>query len=236
MRTKQPWWLERLPKNIEAVCLLSYPRSGSNWVQYMIDKALGISPIKKSMMNTMYRSTLILPKKKYIIKLHGSESNGLDYDFDKLILVIRNPKEAIPRQHDYPGFAAFQHALEKNPEKAYSYVLPIIYYQKFPRDKLLLYYEDLLEDIEKPLHELKDFLGIDKDTIPEFIDKLGYHQTTSKGRLKRTPVSNDAPIFHSKKFSASFKLMIDQALLRKWPGLTRKYLVKYLEPMNRIGK
>lgn len=179
---------------IRRTLLLSYPRSGNSWVRYCVEtlskkktiKALvppynttdgmdklvsmGMSPMDKDSLTDTEYDEIILEKS------HIWEEE-FDYIFNqennsKLILIIRDYKECIPRNTNYDS-----HKYSVESEKFNS---NLIIFDNTNIDKLLIYYEDLIlqpkETLIKILKFLDEYNEMDLNT---FIEKLPEHKKNS---------------------------------------------------------
>lgn len=169
---------------VNRTLLLSYPRSGNTWLRYCVEVLTG----KKTMsalrppydtleslqrlpqMSNMDKNSLTPIDGDEIIleKSHKFFKNDEDL-FNKLVLVVRDYKEAIPR-----------HQPQLNQGSIDAYISPLISYDNFSGDKLVIYYEDL---ITKPKHTLKSLLTFlneyDETLLDNFIQNYDKHKKNS---------------------------------------------------------
>merc|ERR1712146_509889 len=149
--------------------LLSYPRSGNSWLRYCIEylterPTCGILYSNPTMLGNPANLPLarmagfsVDYTKTPIWKFHRKkEMNFLNYfnpQEEYLILILRNPKEAITRHE------------RKVPDKksllkdSFSYFENLTVYDEWnPEKRLLLLYEDLIKDPRKTLEKLFTFI------------------------------------------------------------------------------
>ena len=152
--------------------LLSYPRSGSSWVRYIVEylsgrKTMGCGPNAEDIplyMNNLKHQPLHHVNAALAPILY--KSNGertLDFSkCDKLVLITMNPAAAILR-----------HRGRLNQADIEDYINILKSYDKFKSDnKHLIIYEDLIAEPRKIVSDLVEFLGIDKHKVDEFFENL----------------------------------------------------------------
>lgn len=196
--------------------ILSYPRSGNTWLRYIIefltDRAtVGVHGSSATIVGPLLNKDT----KPLFRKSHHSQISP-----DKLILLVRNFKECIIR-----------HTRSGVPEKGQiaSYVKMLEFYDNFEGEKLLLYYEDLIDLDEEYLNCLMDFIDRDNHKVPEFLENLEEHveeciriyntngnPSVTKGKSK---------IHHSKNINNK---LWDNAILQINRELVERYLNRYL--------
>lgn len=164
--------------------LLSYPRSGNTWLRYCTEILTGKKTMsalrppyntveslqKLRQMSDMDKNSLTPTTKNEIILEKSHLFFGGDEElFDKLVLIIRDYREAIPRHQP------------KLDDKAIElYISPLISYDNFNGNKLVLYYEDLITDPKNTLKELLIFLGeYNEEVLEKFISDYDTHKNNS---------------------------------------------------------
>lgn len=214
--------------------ILSYPRSGSNFLNYCLNILTG----------------------QEIPKIHGQypsqwSAESLAGEGKQLILIIRNYKECIPRQMEkYTAQGILEHASNTKPyekdivpdrkginARHADYIAMLEFFERFGGSKIFLYYEDLIANTHQELSRLCEFTGVDNKVLESFMQDIDNHQHASSQRYNKTntgckSISKDGsaqPIFHSKKISAQDRLSIDRQLQQKFPTLYEKYLKRYEE-------
>ncbi len=217
--------------------LLSYPRSGSNWLSYCIE-CLSEMQIGGSL-------TGFLSIGNKITKSHGNTKSWWK-DFilckDSLILMVRNYKECVVRNcdgdlakvfSDLQGGLPLKTGIEKTD---YISILKLFEYTK--EKKHLIYYEDLVQNPYQELSRLVKFLeqfGGNKGNITSFMKQYEQHRKTSlelygkKIDKPRTNGTRNELLFHSKKLTKETKLKIDDHLIKRFPNIYNKYLKRYGE-------
>ena len=188
------------------LCISGYPRSGNNWLRYIVSHIFTGSFIGKHSFNK--------------------------YDqFDKLIITIRNYKECVYRHHREYGspntqlLDIFKHTL-CNVKNTNDYRGIITDFHKFKGKKLLVYYEDLVSRSRKTIVSIADFLDCSSD---EFLENYEEHKKTSLKLYPngKTYTNGDNEIFHSLEIDKQTRVKMDN-LIKKYPILVR-YLSRYFE-------
>ena len=216
--------------------ILSYPRSGNHLVRFFIEllseiPTYGCKGSKKDI--EIYKN--IFPekvpfnisdfdKKDCYIKYHHISSH--DISENKLILIIRNPREVLLRHNNY--------TLNINQDKWDSYETyfkNIDYYNNHKGKKLLLYYEDITTNRKKFINTLYDFLEVNniekKNYVLSNIDKL--YDLSSKGKNRAWGgVNSNGTDYYYKKIPESIKEPFDNYInkkVKKYPLLQKKYKI-----------
>jgi len=181
--------------------IIGYPRSGNNWLRYLVEYFTKYETICEPG-NTPMRKPLHLlsPSINSTNKTDDAlwNTHGHEYAVNKLlkkvkgkhILILRNYKECIPRHvnvaypfkiHD-PNFKdtgkltnldlIFNEANDGNSLDLIHYLSLLNDYHNYEGEKLLLYYEDLInkETIKESLVKLINFLDGDITLVDEFLD------------------------------------------------------------------
>lgn len=218
-----------MEKNI----LLSYPRSGNHWVRFIIEwfsgrPTKGLSPndppIKTSILNQKILSHV---KGEFIVhKKHGVPKGNIN----KLILILRNPKECIYRQ-----------TKNLNVDQINAYMKLINFYENYKGEKFLMYYEDLITDPKNTVTTLVNFMGIyDDDKINAFIENydlffeesIKIYDNTNKikivsGNKQRTSeTKGKSVVHHSKKISEDKLKIFNEHINKNYLNL-KKYIIRY---------
>lgn len=187
--------------------LLSLPRSGNTLMRYYIElishrPTLGCdgSDVDKPIYKRSKSNLISIKNNSPIIsKSHKIDETKKLIGKDKLILIVRDFNEC---------FGSFRKRGNKKKEDfCKSYVSYLDFFESHQGDKMIVYYEDLLSDLQKVLESVCDFLNLDKSSIPEIVknkkkfedDCRGTYvgKTYSKGlsfydkRISFNEISND---------------------------------------------
>ena len=208
--------------------LLSYPRSGNHLVRFFIEllseiPTYGCHGNKQDI--EIYKNVFPekvpfnisdFDKKDCYIKYHSPPSQNIN----KLILIIRNPKEVLLR-HDFYNL---------NFNGYNGYFKNIDYYNNYKGKKLLLYYEDIITNKHEFINTLYDFLDVNniqkKNYVLSNIDKLYNLSFKGKNRAWGGNFSNSSLDFYYKKIPDSIKGQFDIYIndkFQKYPFLNDKY-------------
>jgi hypothetical protein len=208
--------------------ILNYPRCGSNFLYYSIKEITNISYGKSHGQNKEFW-----------------QNKETDY---KLIFMIRNYKECIPRQIDNYTFgelfkSQISNLRTTNEMHHFDYISVLDYYDKYEGDKVIVYYEDLILNIHSVLTDVIKFILGDNfndktsDSIKNYIDNIDHHKKKSSERYQSLTLlgcksinNENVDIFHhSKKMDKNDLLMIDKYLNDNYKYLYNKYLYRYSE-------
>ena len=209
--------------------LVSYSRSGTNWIRYFIEATTNTA--------TPGETRLIEGNKYYIDRAHAGYKNM--HKYNKVLFLVRNYKECIVRHHgienirdNYSTIKQFLN--DKNiTQPANWYVKNIDQFEKFEKEKLIIYYEDLIQTPSVILKQIGEFLNIEESKVAIFIENIDYHKANSikaytlKSHKSETQGKASALTFHSDKLN---KDEIDQfdTYFRDWNnGLYAKHLLRY---------
>ncbi len=171
--------------------LASYPHSGNTWVRYIVEYfskryteglyQSGI-PMEKSISNITELETK-QDKPPILIKRH--DINEKEFDTMPLLLLVRNYKQCIVRHNKKDKMSVinkkFIATFEGTQNPFYFYLIRL--YDLWIKPKLLIYYEDLINESkeEKEIKKILDFLKIGyKRKWNKFYEDIVYHRNNSK--------------------------------------------------------
>ena len=137
-------------------CLLSLPRTGSNWVRYWFEYF--------SNENTSERNILVETNhwgekrtdktNATIYKRHTIDEKSLnDRGIEKLVLVLRDYRECFVRHCRGRTF-------ERRVSRMSDYTDNLYVYDVFEGDKMIMYYEDFVSDPATYMKQFLDFLEV----------------------------------------------------------------------------
>ncbi len=153
--------------------LLSYPRSGNHLVRFFIELLTETQtngckgnnkdiPVYKNIY-TMNVPFNIKEDNKDVIQYYKYHNpNEIKDSVNKLILIVRNPREVLLRHHGN------QMIYTNKSDSFDKYFQSIDYYNKAECKKILFYYEDIISNREEFINRLYNFLECDNQ------DKLNY--------------------------------------------------------------
>lgn len=228
--------------------LLGYPRSGNNWMRYIIEyfsdySTTCIPPVMVGAGNTPNRNPFHLiiddisseNKTKDVLFYHShgkvTGENVLPYLTDdyKLIMVVRNYKECLVR-HNFPNpnQPINLDALETQKDK---YLTILKDYHEYQGEKIILYYEDFIDKelLKDTVTSLCDFLGV-KEIDESFFNDLAKHINNSKSLYNKADdtKSDGTKFFHSKRLTTDQMKDMDKSIVANHKELCL-YLSRYFE-------
>ena len=219
--------------------LLSHPWSGSIWTAY----SLGILTNRLCLQHGVNYNLDYDKNKVFIHKTHNLSGDIYskkqpDYyssERDYLILIVRNYKEILFRQAK--SFESLLFHMENSKKKPWFqwYLQPLKDFDHWDSSrKILIYYEDLLQNPKKIFKELLSFLNEGDTFLDEFLLHINEHKNAclnirkNHGWEKIYSQGNDI-FFHSKKFTKQQREKIDQLMELLFPYYFKKYLLRYVE-------
>ena len=238
--------------------LISTPRSGLNWVRYCVE---WFSRCKTPGRRRPIPEGLLSSQDYILCRTHDASSTrkaddiGTNDDrvydddgnplFSKAVLILRNYKELFVRNIIATGKRkkvvipdAFRRGKPFSlcPREMKQYISNIQGYDKFPGEKMFVYYEDLMTDFSHML-KILDFMGIEYD-LSDFdleehkLKSLESYVHGSKEPHQQAQTSRD-PLnftFHSDKhLNPKQRQTLDNTFRNKLPILYDTYLSRYSE-------
>lgn len=231
--------------NGERTFLLSYPRSGNTWARYCIEYLTG-RPTFHRYINDPRNYPIgwlagfeINPNLAPIEKVHTQkelEKNNGDRRKDKLILIVRNPKEALSR---HGGTEITLGVLQGDGSKGNSdpriYFNNIAVYDSWNSQKrLLIFYEDLVAKPIQTLATILIFLDSSFDKIDSFMSKYMLHKKAAIKLYKDSESKGNDLLFHSKMIAPDHRKQIDAWINELYPHIWQTYLYDRYSEENLI--
>ena len=234
--------------NKRKVTMFSYPRSGSNWISYCLEKITGLVVIGSDghIGDMSVVNRLINDPKAVVHKVHGGlnvwntfdESNNNE---EGLLLIIRNYKESILRDAPNKNLNDMKTSLiglENNTNKP-DYLKMIQKYDEYDGPKLLIDYDDFILNTEDELKKLGIWLiqfggDYSDDTLAKFMDEIQEHKNFSINRYVRmhgTTATDGNPqklkIQKETWLNETTEKEIDSYVESRDPKIYEKYLKRY---------
>ncbi len=221
--------------------LLSYPHSGAHLLLAITQK-LTKKTLRHIDMPWLETTSLVNPlslerdfsKKSLYFTKNAELLTEIDSESNKMILLLRNYKECIPRWRFCNEVDLLESA--KSCMGGFtSYLDNILCYHNWsnPKTKLLIYYEDLVKKPRKVIYKLLNFLNESSEQLdvfmsdyPEFEEHLRRNFNTLAPYNEKFSSKKDL-FFHSRKFSKETCKEIDGLLKDHYPTLWDTYLKKY---------
>lgn len=231
--------------------LLSYPRSGNTWSRYLIEY-FSKRPTT-SCPTTRYPEDWAVASRDSKGLCESVEIDGVDksaefiaikkhrmfpseQDSLPMVLVVRNYKECLIR-HLGSQKAASKH-ISGEDNNSVNYFQCLSNFDSWKGEKLLIYYEDLIDGDCGTLKKLCEFMKChDEKKIKEFTANIDFHKSNGiKSYESITVIGKGASqsggnekIFHSKSMSHSEKREWDEMVKDRYPVLFERYLKRYEE-------
>ncbi len=191
--------------------ILSYPRSGNHFIRYIIEllterPTLGLTsqdgPIHER------HGPKLLPditnNDPIAVKTHWT--SDIKFNADSLILILRNPVEAIlsARYETHFKKACCEESVSSKILADYKFdsdrfVMNLEYFIKFEGPKEIILYEDLVGDkYEKCIDSMSRIFNFEESKVNDLVSNFG------KYRIDSMKITNRKPISLSKKSSNEF--------------------------------
>lgn len=230
---------------------ISYPSSGSYWLSHIVMNVFKCDIHLALNEHNIFSETIIKNDKYEIRKTHCVEKEHESYikECNGLIMILRNYKECtikrlkVNNKIDCLSERIKQEVSNKSYEEkdsnGYSvdYIRLLKIYDSFSFHKVLIYYEDLISDIEKEINKLKNFFNLFsiKGYSKDFLKNLEYHKNLSLNNYKDKiyelggTTQGRNLLYHSKALTYEEKVDIDNFIFSNFPSLYNKYLIRYKE-------
>ncbi len=193
--------------------ILSIPRSGNHIIRTLIEyftelPTAGLIGVEND--GPIYTRTKlelkIKNKNKFIYyKQHDFILNEEHYvnkhdEINELIFLIRNPLEIFIREDNFNNNN--KEVIPYKNQFKEVYFNNIDFYEKFEGNKLLLYYEDIIQDKKETINKVYHFLGINnQEKLNNVLDNINtiYEETLRLSSSTNGAISSDIN-YYSKKF------------------------------------
>lgn len=219
--------------------LLSYPRSGNTWMRYIIEflskrPTQGYGDSSDKPIGERLNIGVNIKAKPIAIKAHILY-DAYEKKTGKLILIVRDYKEAITRHAQYGGIikSADVKRYFDNCTKGYQpdnvdYMEPLLRYDKLQIPKVLVYYEDLLnkDSCVSACKSLINLLEIDDKYLSSFAENFEKHKKQSVSAHHAGSATKGNSLIKHQKDTNLIKYM-DNSIKNKFPEIFEKYLKRY---------
>ena len=224
--------------------LVSYPRSGTNWIRYVIEYCTKQpTPGENRLVrgnNLMY---VILNGGFAIDRAH--KGYVVMQQYPKAVLVIRNYKECLIRQfktkwQQYDSLEAFLTSEDLHTPPHW-YIKNIEAFEAYEKPKLLLYYEDMVHQPIAFIEKLGAFLNLNPTRFNEISSNLSAHQKnsvslyTKRGKKSYTAGKKEETKSHSQELTTAQKLAFDNFYKERYPSQFNSYLKRYAENYSEVS-
>jgi hypothetical protein len=209
------------------IVLMSYPRSGVNWLSYSIDALWNIETqgLFSDYTTPRFFKNREPRKDKVLKRCHAHRSFEIPEieSSNKMICLVRDPFESITSHLLKSGLRPNPDLLKGHLRGCLSYeghtdwlyVLNI--YKNFSNKKMLIYYEDLLTDPKTTLLDVASFIEEDDSDICAFIEDIELHKRNSISNYsslgKAETALNKDTDFYKRIFSEDTKIEVKEMLM-----------------------
>lgn len=211
--------------------LISYPRSGSTYFRYCIEfvtkfPTIGYFYDYKNIdypIGSLIDLGVSLQKFPILVKRH--EFSDIKNNHDIIVLIIRNPYEAIIRHH--------LSCDKKNLDDQIDYYFNILnQFDLCENKKIFIYYEDIVRDLNTQILKILNFLNenINQDNLKSLLDNQDFHrkQAISLYEKYQAPslTKGNSLIYHLKKYDREYNFIKNK--ISNY-SLNDKYLWSYYD-------
>lgn len=219
-------------------CLLSYPRSGNTWARYIIEVLTG-KPSKgydsKNDRPIGQRVDLGIDTKAEPV-VEKSHKIHAGHKYNKLIVLVRNYKDCMIR---HGGAEPGRIPLEKKVRHKFDtetqgrqarvdYIEILQDYDAYEGEKLLVYYEDLLEYPKHEILRIAQFFGVPESRVDEFMQEYDRHFAGGLSSYHDKSFTKGKNVNHHRtRVSAELLTYMTNDLKKRHPEIFEKYLKRY---------
>jgi len=208
--------------------LLSLPRSGNHWVRFILewfsespsmcltndDKPLCLNFKNPNPLSHVKINNKPIIHKAHFLK-HIVSTNG------KLILLLRNYKECIIR-----------HKNRIKPQDLDEYMGLIKLYDRWDNEKrLIIYYEELLQQPKKVIEEILSFMELKNERLDYFIDNYDtlFNSSVNFYNRKETSFSKGSDLsYHTKNYPNKEEIIMSDKYMKNNYKEFIEYFKEYL--------
>lgn len=219
---------------MKTVVILSYPKSGNTWLRYIIEAVTGRpslgSPSGLSEDLPIYTRVEGLEVDPdavpSAVKRHWVRHINEEDRQRPLIVAVRNYKECFIRNRRFlveDLKIAFEVEVEGR-----LYMEDLAYYTDYAGPKLLLFYEDLIDEPVNAITSLMRFLEVPDEDCSRFLERYEEHRDRSLGAYPSQTLGK-AKIHHARSLSHSERRAWDRQVRGLNPALYDRYLTRYRE-------
>ena len=184
------------------IYMLSYPRCGSSFVRYCVENLLKRPTLDCGGRRDQvygdpiqYKSNIPILRKEHFIK-------GINTKVEKLILLVRNYKDSFIshnlRNLDLEKEVDVMYEKLSEAENFFAeYYNLLDYYDKFEKDKLIIYYDELIQEPQFSVQKILNFLepGYKVQTDLEKLKNESQQKYKQRGGLKTEKIKHLHKIF-----------------------------------------
>jgi len=216
-------------------CLLSLPRTGSNWIRYWFEYFSSENTSERNVLvETNHWGDIRTEKTNATLykrhKLTDEDVSGRA--IENLVLVLRDYRECFVRHCRGRTF-------EKRVSRMTDFTDNIEMYDKFKGNKMIMYYEDFVKSPQIYMKEFLDFLGVKndwknidvkkhRDISVELYEKGGVENvgTQTRGAPSLTKGKADFT-FHQQDLTYEMKQQLEDWFKSEYAEFHKNYLNRY---------
>lgn len=151
---------------------------------------------------------------------------------DKLIVLVRNYRECMLRHFNYCKTLLMSNLHNKTKRNLHYFQILNVYDQWDDERRLLVHYEDLMQNPKSEFKKVADFLNVPPKKYKAFISNIAAHAQRGyiikKRQGNRAYSRNKGLDYHTKKVNHSeFFQNLDHEIKMHYPDLWAKYLMRY---------
>ena len=147
---------------------------------------------------------------------------------DRLILLLRNPKECMTRHFGRPP-----QKKDFTQGEGQRYFLALKIYDEWnPQKRLLIRYEDLIAKPRQVAEQLLKFFQDQPTHLNDFFNHFEFHKKRALiiySRFQESRSKGTDVLFHSKKIDQKHRKQLDAWMQQLYHVFWKKYLVSYAE-------
>lgn len=216
-------------------CLLSLPRTGSNWVRYWFEYFSNENTSERNVLieTNHWGETRTEKTNATLYKRHKLTSKDIECrDIKKLVLVLRDYRECFVRHCRGRTF-------DRRVSRMTDYTDNIKVYDDFKGEKIIMYYEDFVSDPATYMKQFLDFLNITNDWVDIDVKKhrdISVKLYESGGSSKVGSQTKGAPSltkgkanfkFHQQDLDEETKQLLESWFIENYTDLHDLYLSRY---------
>jgi len=220
--------------------LLSYPRSGNTWVRYWLEYItkrptfyrLSQDPKDQPLACIAGSDFEINPLLPPIEKVHERNEIKADMKYDILIVIVRNPKEALARQGHKLITCSFLSGVgcQGHVDPRIYFDILQLYSEWDPQRRIMVFYEDMVAYPRKTIDTVISFLGNSCEKVDEFMKNYAFHRANALRIYKEAESKGEDLLYHSRKLSPEYRKQIDGWIEQLYPVAWKEVLAaRYAE-------
>ena len=211
------------------------PRCGTNWLTYIVQTLLPDKKVRHchTMRDRMRAKSMMLilrnPKEACLRHVGSGTGKGIDHKID-VNKIPEDKRESFMGEHKKRNDKRIESIFENNfagEPNVNDYLYPIIFFDSFSGQKMLIYYEDLITNPKKVISGIAEHLGTSAE---DFLNKYEWHKEESikgyENKNFKSVTRGNKVSFHSDHFPENI-LKRFEGIINKQPENVKKYIAQY---------